>query len=368
MIRPGVDVPLGGTQEWHFVPCSQFSILHFWPVPSASGHWFLISPFSCESPYIPVTSWSSWHKLNRLNCLCLGDSSVRFAGSNILSLPFQCIRVGAICARDVLGGLTGWPIKIKELMYSIHVEGSTSSSVCLYIQIRCVTINQCIQFLRRCWRYLGAAGIKQRFYRSFISKHCKWSTRQWNVQDSFWLSGLQLLKPLWTELGLPGALQSISSLISAAGPRAFIPLMKWLVPSAPAAPRVRCFSHSIESQARCNYWNKTTLKYLGKQHWFGINHNFNLTESDHAPLAVISPLPTHAWSLLQGVWGKWDVQPALPGKSLFKWSATDLVGILGSKRGFLENEIAPGTGKSIQRFKEVAWAWGHLGGNRYFLS
>lgn len=129
---------------------------------------------------------------------------------------------------------------------------------------------------------------------------------------------------------------------------------------------MQCFSPSIESQALCNYWNETTLKYLGKQHWFGINHNFNLTESDPAPLAVISPLPTHARSLLQGVWGKWDIQPVLPGKSLFKWSAIDLVGILDSKTVFWENEIAPGTSKSIQRFKEAGWIWWHLGGNRYF--
>ena len=117
-----------------------------------------------------------------------------------------------MCAHDILGGLTGWQIKMKESMYCIHVEGSTSSSVCLYVQIRCVTINQCIQFLRSCWRYLRTAGTKQRFYRSFIGKHCKWSIRQWNVQDSFWLSGLQLLKPLWTALGLPGALQPGASL------------------------------------------------------------------------------------------------------------------------------------------------------------
>lgn len=43
--------------------------------------------------------------------------------------------------------------------------------------------------------------IKPRFYHSFISKHCKWSIRQGNVQDSFWFSGCQVLQPLWTALG-----------------------------------------------------------------------------------------------------------------------------------------------------------------------
>lgn len=121
----------------------------------------------------------------------------------------------------------------------------------------------------------------------------------------------------------------------------------------------------IHSRARCNYWNQTTHQYLSKQAWFGINHSFNLTANDPTLLChVSSPLPPT--EPLQGVWGKWDVQPALPGKSLFKWSAIDWVGILGSKTGFLENEIAPGTGKSIQGFAGAGWIRWHLGGKRYF--
>lgn len=134
----------------------------------------------------------------------------------------------------------------------------------------------------------------------------------------------------------------------------------------PPSPRVGPFSPSTHSWACCNYWNQAARKYLSKQHGFGINHSFNLTESDPTPLAATSPLPSHPRSRCRVSEGNETCSLALPGKSLFKWSAIELVGILGSKTGFLENEIAPGTGKSIRRFTEVGWIRWHLGGRRYF--
>lgn len=181
---------------------------------SASAHWFLISPFSCESPYklyssLGLRGINGTDEIVYVQVILL--SAICRISPDMPSPPFQDTHGRAICAWDIVGGLTGWQIKIKKSMYCTHVEGSTSSSVCLYIQIRRVTINQCIPFWWSCWRCLRAAGIKQRFNHSFISKHCKWSIRQWNVQDSFWLSGVQLLKLLWTALDLPRALQSIPS-------------------------------------------------------------------------------------------------------------------------------------------------------------
>lgn len=170
--------------------------------------------------------------------------------------------------------------------------------------------------------------IKLRFYHSFISKHCKWSIRQGNVQDSFWLSGCQVLQPPWAARAAPAG--NISSL----GVDQELPSLHHRLCSGWGLPL-------LPSRAHCNYWNQTTRKHLSKQPSFGINHSFNLTESDPTPLAATSALPSHPRSRCRVSEGNETCSLALPGKSLFKWSATDLVGILGSKTGFLENEIAP---------------------------
>lgn len=64
------------------------------------------------------------------------------------------------------------------------------------------------------------------------------------------------------------------------------------IPSPPPVPRLGPSLLPFWG-THCNYWNQTTRKYLGQEHRFGINHRFNLTESDPTVLAATSPLPSH---------------------------------------------------------------------------